>query len=116
MENRKKNEVLNITTQSVNFEETMEKTESCELCKSEIDYLNFHHLIPKTLHSTKWFEKRFDKKYMREHGIWICKKYCHKQIHEFIAEKEMGMFYNTLELLLSHPEVKKYVEWRSKRI
>ena len=53
---------------------------------------------------------------MKHHGIWICKSYCHKQIHEFIDEKEMGKTYNTLEALMTHPEVKKYVEWRSKRV
>jgi len=94
----------------------MEKPNACELCGSTIDYLNFHHLIPRTLHSNKRFEKLYDKKYMQTHGIWICKAYCHPQIHEFITEKEMGMTYNTKELLLTHSEVKKYVEWRSKRV
>jgi 5-methylcytosine-specific restriction endonuclease McrA len=94
----------------------MKKPDSCELCGSKKDYLNFHHLIPRTLHSSKWFKKRFDSKYMKEHGIWICKLFCHKQIHEFITEKEMGTTYNTLETLLAHQEVSKYVEWRSKRV
>jgi 5-methylcytosine-specific restriction endonuclease McrA len=90
--------------------------DACELCGSTTDYLNFHHLIPRTLHSVKWFEKNYDKGYMKHHGIWICKSHCHKQIHEFIDEKEMGKTYNTLEALMTHPEVKKYVEWRSKRV
>ena len=33
------------------------KAEKCELCGSIDDYLNFHHLIPRTLHSNKFFEK-----------------------------------------------------------
>jgi len=90
--------------------------DKCELCGSENDYLNFHHLIPRTLHNNKFFEKRYDKEYMRHHGIWICKHTCHKQIHEFITEKEMGLTYNTFEKLMEHPEVKKYVEWRGKRV
>lgn len=93
-----------------------EKKDKCELCGSEHDYLNFHHLIPRTLHNNKFFKKRYDKEYMKHHGIWICKHYCHKQIHEFMTEKDMGMEFNTLEALLQHPEVKKYVEWRSKRV
>lgn len=92
------------------------KSENCELCGSGNDELNFHHLIPQTLHSTKWFEKRFDKLFMKTHGIWICKDHCHPQIHDLITEKEMGRTYNTLELLREHPGVKKYVEWRSKRV
>jgi hypothetical protein len=78
--------------------------------------LNFHHLIPRTLHSNKFFEKNYEKSYMRSHGIWICKAQCHKEIHKFITEKEMGLNYNTLEKLLIHPQVKAYVEWRKKRI
>jgi 5-methylcytosine-specific restriction endonuclease McrA len=96
--------------------ERVEKSAACELCGSTTDYLNFHHLIPRTLHSNKYFEKRYEKEWMRFHGIWICKAFCHKQIHEFIEEKEMGMNYNTLDLLKEHPEVKKYVEWRRKRV
>ena len=72
----------------------------CELCGSENDELNFHHLIPRTLHSNKVFEKRYTKNFMRETGIMICK----------------FMRYNTLEKLLEHPDVKKFVEWRSKRV
>lgn len=93
----------------------MDKVEKCELCGSD-DYLNFHHLIPRTLHSNKKFNKLYDKMFMRTNGIWICKSYCHKQIHKLISEKEMGLKYNTKELLLSHEEVKKYIEWRKKRI
>ena len=53
---------------------------------------------------------------MRSHGVWICKAHCHKQIHEFITEKDMGLKYNTLETLKTHPQVFKYIEWRKKRI
>ena len=90
--------------------------DKCELCGSEIDELNFHHLIPRTVHSTKIFEKRYTKAFMRETGIMICKFICHGQIHRFITEKEMGQTYNTLERLLEHPDVKRFVEWRKKRL
>jgi hypothetical protein len=92
-----------------------QKPECCELCGRSGEYLNFHHLIPRTLHSNKWFEKRYTKEYMRSHGVWICKKDCHKNIHVFITEKDMGLTYNTVEKLLEHPQVKKYVDWISKR-
>jgi 5-methylcytosine-specific restriction endonuclease McrA len=90
--------------------------DKCELCGSKNDYLNFHHLIPRTLHSNKFFKKNYDKEYLKNHGIWICKFICHGQIHKFITEKEMGLTYNTLEKLLEHPDVKKFVEWRKKRL
>ena len=41
------------------------KAEKCEMCGSTDDYLNFHHLIPRTLHSNKFFEKNYEKS-----GIW----------------------------------------------
>lgn len=93
----------------------MSKPERCELCGSSDDYLNFHHLIPRTLHSNKWFKKNFTKEQMNS-GIWICKKFCHPEIHKYIDEKEMGTTYNTLEKLLEHPSVQKYINWRSKRV
>ena len=94
----------------------MEKPERCELCGSSTDYLNFHHLIPRTLHSNKFFEKNFDKMYMRTHGIYVCKYICHKEIHSYITEKEMGLNYNTLEKLIAHPDVAKFIDWRRKRV
>ena len=101
---------------SQQMEKKSEKPEACELCGSKIDYLNFHHLIPRTLHANKKYQKLYEKLFMANHGCWICKQYCHKQIHVFITEKEMGMLYNSIEKLRAHPEVKKYIEWRSKRV
>lgn len=92
------------------------KPEKCELCTSSEDVLDFHHLIPRTLHGKKHYRNKYSKIFMSTHGIWICKEECHPQIHEFITEKEMGSTYNTLEKLKGNPEVKKYVEWRSKRV
>ena len=93
----------------------MKAPERCELCERKDQLLNFHHLIPQTLHSNKWFEKRYDKTFMRSNGIWICKKDCHKQIHIFIEEKEMGLNYNTIEKLLEHSKVKEYIRWVKKQ-
>jgi hypothetical protein len=91
------------------------RKDKCELCGRIDQYLNFHHLIPKTLHSNKKFKKEYDREFMKHHGIWICKKDCHKQIHEFISEKEMGLVYNTLDKLMEHPQVSKYLKWISKQ-
>lgn len=88
-------------------------TNECELCKRENQILNFHHFVPRTLHKTKWYKKNFTKEELQK-GINICKEDCHKEIHKFISEKDMGKKYNTLEKLLTHPKVKKYVEWLKK--
>ena len=43
----------------------------CRLCRSE-ESDNFHHLIPRSVHSNKWFRKRFTREVMRQ-GIDVCR-------------------------------------------
>lgn len=83
----------------------------CELCRRVmIDGTNEHHLIPRTCHSNQWFKKRFTREQMRE-TISTCYD-CHDAIHDFIPrEKELGRHFNTIELLLGHPELAKFVAW-----
>ncbi len=85
----------------------------CELCESEYAH-NFHHFIPRTLHSNKWFKKRYTREQMQE-GLNLCKS-CHKTIHDLIPkEKELGRHYNTMEKLLAHPQLAAYVQWKRER-
>jgi hypothetical protein len=85
----------------------------CELCQTEPAH-NFHHFIPRTLHSNKWFKKRYTRAEMQV-GIDVCKA-CHSAIHDLIPdEKELGRHYSTLETLLAHPEIAKFVEWKRRR-
>lgn len=85
----------------------------CELCGVEESH-NFHHLIPRTNHSNKWFKKRFTREEMRE-GLELCKS-CHRTIHDLIPdEKELGRHYNTRAKLLSHPQLAGYVKWKRAR-
>ncbi len=53
---------------------------------------------------------------LRGRGLWLCKFHCHRQIHEFFKEVDLGRRLNTRELLLQHPLVAKYVAWRSRRV
>ena len=86
----------------------------CELCGCEAAH-NFHHLIPRTLHSNKWFKKRYSRADLSK-GIEVCWE-CHKTIHRLIpSEKELGRNYYTLELLKEHEEVAKYVEWKRNKL
>ncbi|MHC4402381.1 MAG: hypothetical protein ACYTG0_22170 [Planctomycetota bacterium] len=85
----------------------------CELCRCE-EASTFHHLIPRTVHGNKWFKKRFTREQMRS-GIDVCAE-CQKTVHKLIDdEKQMGRHYNTLEKLLTHPGVARYVEWKTKK-
>ena len=85
----------------------------CELCGTE-QASGFHHLIPRTLHTKKWFKKRQTRREMQQ-GINLCKS-CHAAVHDLIPdEKEMGRNYDTKEKLLSHPQVANYVRWKTER-
>ena len=84
----------------------------CALCQRE-DSLTFHHLIPKTLHSNKWFKKNFTRQDMCR-GIDLCRD-CHGAVHRFITEKQLGREFNTLEALAAHPDVAKFVAWIAPR-
>ena len=47
-------------------------------------------------------------------GVDLC-TLCHRNIHDFITEKEMGREYNTLEKVLSHEKVITYIPWAKKQ-
>lgn len=84
---------------------------ACELCnRSENVILDEHHLIPKTLHSSKWYKKNFSKEELKNSKILVCRD-CHDAIHQFIPEKELGKNYNTKEKLLGHEKVAGFVKW-----
>lgn len=85
----------------------------CELCGDEA--FNEHHLIPRHCHRKSWFKSRFSKQQMQQ-TIDVCKM-CHQMIHHFIPdEKELGRRYNTIELLMAHPEFDNYLTWKRKRV
>ena len=70
----------------------------CPLCEREIATAqrDAHHLIPK---SKGGRETQF------LHRI------CHRQIHALFTENELANQYNSVENLLSHVEVSKFVAW-----
>ena len=85
----------------------------CELCARE-NILTFHHLIPKCLHTNKWFKANYSREQMNK-GLMLCKYECHKEIHLLISNKDLGKYYNTKKLLLSHINVKSYIKWIKKK-
>lgn len=86
---------------------------TCALCLREEIALTFHHLIPRTLHSKKWYQKRYTVEQLNV-GVDLCAD-CHEAIHDFITEKDLGKSYNTLELLREHPKVAKFATWIAKQ-
>ena len=83
--------------------------EHCELCLREVSGTTKHHLIPRTNHKNKWFKKNFSFEELHS-TVDLCRD-CHRQIHKFIPEKEMGRNYNSLEKLLTQEQVATFVGW-----
>ena len=74
----------------------------CLLCKRGIlpGFGSKHHLIP---------ESRGGKETIPLHDI------CHSKIHHVFTEKELEKSYNTIEKLLEHEEIQRFVKWISKQ-
>lgn len=80
----------------------------CALCGRDVESISNHHLIPRVRHN-----KRNRNRLTREERlqqIKICCP-CHKQLHALFTEKELDYTYNTLETLLSHPDMQKFIAW-----
>ncbi|MEO1615530.1 MAG: hypothetical protein AAFV88_06755 [Planctomycetota bacterium] len=90
-------------------------TKPCRLCDRVTRRgTTEHHLIPRTCHSNKWFKKNFSREQMRT-TISVCHD-CHRAIHRFVPrEKELGRDYHTIELLLQHEQIARFVAWIRKQ-
>ena len=72
--------------------------EICPVCGREIpeSQLDAHHLVPKS---------RGGRETEYLHRI------CHRQIHALFTEAELAKRYSTVEAILDHPEMQKFVTW-----
>lgn len=86
---------------------------ACELCGIPSDDLTFHHLIPRTLHSNKWFKQRYSKEELND-GVMLDKD-CHYHIHKTHDNKYLAKNLNSLELFKNDEKIKNYVSWKQKR-
>lgn len=82
---------------------------TCELCKREVDTTS-HHLIPRQIHSKNWCKRMFTKLEMNGRRANLCCD-CHPMVHKYFTHTELGKLYNTVEKLLAHEEVAKFVTW-----
>ncbi len=87
--------------------------ENCEFCDREKE-LTFHHYIPRTLHTNKWFKKNYEKVFLKTHGVYLCHD-CHNAIHKFFTEKELGKHYNDKQKLFSQTKVRDFLKWVKKQ-
>jgi len=84
----------------------------CLMCEREMP-LTRHHLIPRMVHSDKHYKKHFSREQLHK-TVLICRP-CHSAIHSFIDERTMAREYNTLEVLLQHEAVQKWIPYASKQ-
>jgi ribosomal protein S14 len=83
-------------------------TGRCALCGRE-EKLTRHHLIPRTRHHNKKNKCDFDRALVKK-VVGLCRP-CHSQVHMVLTEKELERGYRTVEALLAHTEIAKFVEW-----
>lgn len=82
---------------------TPESSMKCPLCKRELidgPSVDGHHLVPKTFGGKE---------------VVILHKVCHHKIHSVFTERELLHDYNTIERLLQHEEIQKFVRWVRKK-
>jgi len=77
----------------------------CPICGRDMiegKFVNQHHLIPKCK------EGRYTDK-ITIHSI------CHNKIHSIWKESELANYYNTVERIMTNPDMKTFVKWVAKK-
>lgn len=80
----------------------------CALCGRE-EALTRHHLIPRTRHHNRKNKRDFDRAVVKQ-TVGLCRP-CHSQVHAVLTEKDLERNYRTVDALLGHPEIRKFVDW-----
>jgi len=83
----------------------------CPICKREMvngPTINDHHLIPRT------HGNRNKTAYDKDNLVTI-HVVCHDKIHHTFTETELLNYYHTVDRLVEHPEIQKFVKWVSKK-
>jgi hypothetical protein len=83
---------------------------SCALCRRDTNYLTRHHLIPKTR-----YQKIKKLKPDSNNEVMALCSACHRFVHAMLSEKELEHTYNTIERLLTHPDIHRFVAWIRKK-
>jgi len=88
----------------------VQRPDACELCHRTVAALTQHHLVPRMRHRSKRTRRDHDIDALRRRVAWLCRP-CHKQVHALIDEKELAANYDTVERLLRHPDLARFVAW-----
>ena len=83
----------------------MDSVKYCPICSRELGSAastSRHHLIPKS-RGGRYGET------ITIHNI------CHQKIHSLFTERELKDHYHTVERLLSHEDMQKFIKWVAKK-
>ena len=79
------------------------------MCGRIMERRTRHHLIPRSRHGKKRTKRNFTREQMQRVAL-LCPA-CHRQIHKTFTEKELEQEFNSIEALLGHPDMVKFVRW-----
>lgn len=70
----------------------------CPLCGRPVppDQRDAHHLVPRSQGGTE---------------TAVLHRICHRQVHALLSETELARDYPSIEALLAHPEIARFVAW-----
>ena len=81
----------------------------CALCHRDVPKTSRHHLIPRSRHKRS---KASREEKMETVDFCGC---CHHHVHATLSETELLQVYNTLDALLAHDGIAKFVKWIAKK-
>lgn len=75
-------------------------TQRCALCGREVERVSQHHIIPKSRGGTE--------------TVPLCSP-CHSTLHHFFRNRTLAREKNSLDALLSDPDIQRYLVWVRKQ-
>jgi hypothetical protein len=87
----------------------------CALCGRTGEKLTEHHLVPRC-RVRKGRRRRKSRDQMKQLAasddatVMLCQP-CHHMIHATLSEKELARHYSSVEALVEHPEIARFVAW-----
>lgn len=83
----------------------------CLMCERPMN-LTAHHVIPRVTHA-KYLRKGFTRAQLNT-TIMICRQ-CHSKIHSTEDEKTLARDFNTLDKIVAHPEIARWIAYARKQ-
>jgi hypothetical protein len=71
--------------------------------------VNEHHLVPRSR------KNRNKELFESDDNTIMVHEICHNAIHAVLSETELVQYYHTVERLVDHPELDKFISWVKKK-